>query len=51
MDWTANGTSHAYTFSYDGVSRMQDAIHGTGAYTEKVTSYDKNGNIQVPTAL
>jgi len=25
---------------------MLDATHGTGAYTEKVTAYDKNGNIK-----
>ena len=25
---------------------MLNATHGTGAYTEKVTSYDKNGNIK-----
>ncbi|MEE1215614.1 MAG: RHS repeat-associated core domain-containing protein, partial [Bacteroidaceae bacterium] len=46
MNWTANGTSHAYTFTYDGVNRMLNATHGTGAYTEKVTLYDKNGNIK-----
>ena len=46
MNWTANGTSHAYTFNYDGVNRMLNATHGTGTYTEKVTSYDKNGNIK-----
>ena len=46
MDWTANGTSHSYTFTYDGVNRLLNATHGTGAYTEKVTSYDKNGNIK-----
>ena len=45
MNWTADGTSHGYTFTYDGVNRMLNATHGTGAYTEKVTSYDKNGNI------
>ena len=45
MNWNANGSSHSYTFTYDGVNRMLDATHGTGAYTEKVTSYDKNGNI------
>ena len=45
MNWTANGASHAYTFSYDGVNRMLNATHGTGAYTENVTGYDKNGNI------
>ncbi|MBQ2857059.1 MAG: RHS repeat-associated core domain-containing protein [Bacteroidaceae bacterium] len=46
MNWNANGASHAYTFTYDGVNRMLNATHGTGAYTEKVTSYDKNGNIK-----
>ena len=47
MNWSANGASHAYTFTYDGVNRMLNATHGTGAYTEKVTNYDKNGNILV----
>ena len=46
MNWNANGTSHSYTFTYDGVNRMLNATHGTGAYTEKVTLYDKNGNIK-----
>ena len=46
MNWTANGSSHSYTFTYDGVNRMLNATHGTGAYTEKVTLYDKNGNIK-----
>ena len=46
INWNANGTSHSYTFTYDGVNRMLNATHGTGAYTEKVTSYDKNGNIK-----
>ena len=41
-----DGVSHAYTFTYDGVNRMLNATHGTGVYTEKVTSYDKNGNIK-----
>ena len=45
MNWNANGSSHSYTFTYDGVNRMLNATHGTGAYTEKVTEYDKNGNI------
>ena len=45
MNWTANGSSHSYAFTYDGVNRMLNATHGTGAYTEKVTGYDKNGNI------
>ena len=46
MSWNANSASHSYTFTYDGVNRMLNATHGTGAYTEKVTSYDKNGNIK-----
>ena len=41
-----NGASYSYTFTYDGVNRMLNATHGTGAYTEKVTAYDKNGNIK-----
>ena len=45
MSWNANGASHSYTFTYDGVNRMLNATHGTGVYTEKVTEYDKNGNI------
>ena len=45
MNWSADGSSHSYAFTYDGANRMLDAIHGTGAYTEKVTNYDKNGNI------
>ena len=46
MSWTANGSSHSYTFGYDGVGRMMNANHGAGAYSELVTSYDKNGNIK-----
>ena len=46
MNWNANGSSHSYTFTYDGVNRMLNATHATGAYTEKVTAYDKNGNIK-----
>ena len=46
INWNANGSSHSYTFTYDGVNRMLNATHGTGAYTEKVTLYDKNGNIK-----
>ena len=45
MDWTANGSSHRYTFAYDGLNRLTSATHGAGRYTEKVTGYDKNGNI------
>ena len=46
MSWTANGSSHSYTFGYDGVGRLLNANHGAGAYSELVTSYDKNGNIK-----
>ena len=46
MDWKAGDVPHYYTFTYDGVNRMLDATHGAGLYTEKVTSYDKNGNIK-----
>ena len=46
MNWTANGSSHSYAFSYDGLNRLLDATHGAGRFTEKVTSYDKNGNIK-----
>ncbi|RGN36391.1 RHS repeat protein, partial [Bacteroides oleiciplenus] len=43
-----------YKFSYDALSRMTDAIYGEGnsintnlnRFTEQVTSYDKNGNIE-----
>ena len=46
MGWTANGDSHHYDFAYDGLSRLTSATHGAGHFTEKVTSYDKNGNIK-----
>ena len=45
MNWTANGDSHSYTFTYDGINRMLSAVHGAGNYTEEVGGYDKNGNI------
>ena len=45
MNWNADGSNHSYNFTYDGANRLLDAIHGTDAYTEKVTGYDKNGNI------
>ncbi|WP_262482793.1 hypothetical protein, partial [Bacteroides rodentium] len=28
------------------LNRLTDAVHGAGRYTEKVTAYDKNGNIR-----
>ena len=46
MNWTANGQSHAYTFTYDGANRLLNATHGNNRYTEKVTEYDRNGNIK-----
>jgi len=41
-----NYQSHAYSFTYDGANRMLNATHGNNRYTEKVTEYDKNGNIK-----
>ena len=35
-----------HSFTYDGANRILNATHGTGAYTEKVTEYDRNGNIK-----
>ena len=46
MSWTANGSSHSYTFGYDGVGRLLTANHVAGTYTELVNGYDKNGNIK-----
>ena len=46
MSRTANGIGHAYTFAYDGLNRLTDAVHSAGRYTERVTAYDKNGNIK-----
>ena len=42
-----------YKFTYDGFSRLKDAIYGEGEqlsnnlnrFNEQVTGYDKNGNI------
>ena len=47
---SANGTRMAYDFSYDGLHRLKDAVYKEGSsvnnhYTEKVTGYDRNGNI------
>ena len=55
MTWrTANNSEQNYSFTYDGANRMLDAIYSETAslnqnvdrYTEKVTEYDKNGNIK-----
>ena len=55
MTWQAGGetTTRGYKFIYDGLNRMLDAIYGESTsissnanrFTEKVTGYDKNGNI------
>ena len=55
MTWQASGetTTRGYKFTYDGLNRMLDADYGEGTslssnanrFTEKVTGYDKNGNI------
>ena len=47
-------TTREYQFTYDDLSRMLSATYGEGTsigsnanrFTEKVTSYDKNGNIK-----
>ena len=46
----SNGTRMAYDFTYDGLHRLMNATYKEGAsvnnhYTEKVTGYDRNGNI------
>ena len=55
MTWKAGNetTLRGYKFTYDGLDRMLDAVYGEGTnigsnanrFTEKVTGYDKNGNI------
>ena len=51
MTWKADTetTTHGYQFSYDNLNRMLTAAYSDGTnadrFTEKVTSYDKNGNI------
>ena len=35
-----------FEYTYDGLNRMLNATHGNNRYTEKVTEYDKNGNIK-----
>ncbi|MDC6279003.1 hypothetical protein H6B16_000380 [Caecibacteroides pullorum] len=57
MTWQAGNetTTRGYKFTYDGLNRLLDAVYGEGTslssnagrFTEKVTSYDKNGNILV----
>ena len=55
MTWKAGNetTLRGYKFTYDGLNRMLDAVYGESTslttnanrFTEKVTGYDKNGNI------
>ena len=55
MTWKAGNEStvRGYKFAYDGLSRLTSATYGEGTnissnanrFTEKVTGYDKNGNI------
>ena len=55
MTWKARNetTLRGYKFTYDGLNRMLDAVYGESTslttnanrFTEKVTGYDKNGNI------
>ena len=56
MTWKAGNeaTTRGYKFVYDGLNRLTSATYGEGTgissnanrFTEKVTSYDKNGNIK-----
>ncbi len=54
MTWNGNdGITRGYKFGYDGLSRMLTAAYGETAaintnldrFTEKISGYDKNGNI------
>ena len=55
MTWktTNDAAERGYKFTYDGLSRLKDAIYGEGAtlgnnpnsFNEQVTGYDKQGNI------
>ena len=45
MYWVTPSGGHMYSFTYDGLNCMLNANHVSGQYTEKVTGYDKNGNI------
>lgn len=55
MSWTAgtSPTGRGYTFKYDGLNRMKDALYSEGnnlatathQFDEQVTGYDKQGNI------
>ena len=56
MTWKAGNetTQRGYKFAYDGLNRLTSVTYGEGTsissnanrFTEKVTSYDKNGNIK-----
>lgn len=55
MTWKgSDGTTRGYKLNYDGLSRLTSAAYGETTsintnldrFTEKITSYDKNGNIQ-----
>lgn len=55
MTWHSGSEAglRGYKFTYDGFSRLKDAVYGEGEllsnntnhFTEQVTGYDKNGNI------
>lgn len=54
MTWKTNDAAErGYKFTYDGLSRLKDAVYGEGSnlfsnsncFNEQVTSYDKMGNI------
>ncbi|SHF35651.1 hypothetical protein SAMN05444349_1175 [Bacteroides faecichinchillae] len=55
MKWKAGTETifRGYKFTYDGLSRLKNAVYGEGAtlvsnlnrFNEQVTGYDKQGNI------
>lgn len=38
--------TYSYDFAYDELNRLTAATHSAGRFTEKVSSYDKNGDIK-----
>jgi RHS repeat-associated protein len=53
MSWSTGSTVRGYMFSYDGLGRLKNAGYGEGEalslnkdrYSERVTAYDREGNI------
>jgi RHS repeat-associated protein len=43
---TSNPVSNQYTYSYDALNRITQAVDNTGNYNLNFVGYDKNGNIK-----